>query len=235
MTVLIRYTVAALTLLCLISTTHAGTGIKVGATVSQWNYVKKDSILPNIANGTNFAIVGIQEFALSKTFSIQIEPTYSVRSFDMSIDKLVMQQLGQYTQPLPDTLPSSLSYTQKFASLDCPVLLKVNLTESGIRPYIFAGPNVSVNLSATATANFDTTNMQLQKPLDVTPEAKGAVINVDMGAGVQIPLALSIALVADARYTFGLGDVSSFKAFGTAIGTAKTGDIRVFAGIVLDL
>jgi len=235
MNVLIRFLAILLIVVSIYTVSHAGTGLKVGATVSQWNYVKKDSILPNIANGTNFAIVGIQEFSLSKVFSIQIEPTYSVRSFDMSIDKLVMQQLGGFTQPLPTALPSTLSYNQKFASLDCPVLLKVSLTESGIRPYIFAGPNVSVNLSATASANFDTTNLQLQKPLDIKPEAKGAVLNIDAGVGVQIPLALSIALVADARYTFGLGDVSGFSAFGNAIGTAKTGDIRVFAGIVLDL
>lgn len=214
---------------------NAGTGLKIGANVSQWNYVKKDSIAANIANGTNFAIVGIQEFALSKTISIQIEPTYSVRSFDMSIDKLVMQQLGGFTQALPTSLPTSLSYTQKFASLDCPVLLKVTLFESGIRPYIFAGPNVSVSLSAKATANFDTENLQLQKPLDIKPEANGTVFNIDAGVGVQIPLALSIALVADARYTFGLGDVSSFKAFGNSVGTAKTGDIRIFAGVVFDL
>lgn len=212
-----------------------GTGFKVGATISNWQKSTSDTLY-NIANSTNFAIVGIQSFGLGGGFSIQLEPTYSLRSFDMLIPKNTMQSLAQLAKDsLPTTkLPNELSFTQKFASLECPILLRYDLKEKGIRPYLFAGPNVSVSLSATAKANFDTTNLQLQKPLDVKPEASGAVFSIDAGAGVQIPLLLSIEFVADARYTFALSDVSKFSTFGQSLSSAKASDVRVFAGLVFN-
>lgn len=206
------------------------TGLKAGATISQWKYASDNNPGFDVKTLSNFAIVISQEFRLGSIVSIQIEPTYSTRSLDMSILKDSLQRIAE-NMTLPSTLPNTLSYTQDFVSIECPVLLKVGLTKSGIRPYLFAGPNVAFNISATATMKFDTTNANLPQPVDVKPSAKSAVFSVDAGAGIEIPLFLSLALVADARYTFGLGDFSTFSAFSKSVGSAKAADLRIFAGV----
>jgi hypothetical protein len=208
------------------------TGIKAGATISQWQYKAENNFALNLDNASNLAFTFFQEIALYKSLTLQLEPTYSTRSFDMNIQRNVMQQLYG-SQPLPTQLGEQISFTQKFASLECPILLKLRLKREGvIRPYVFAGPNVSFNLSATATAKFDTT--AVNPPVTVTPNASTAILSVDTGLGIEVPLFLSICLVADARYTFGLSDFSTFNAFKQGVGTARVGDIRVFAGLGWD-
>ncbi|MBL7997235.1 MAG: PorT family protein [Candidatus Kapabacteria bacterium] len=226
-------TVAAL-IFC-IATAHTATaqtrtGLKLGATLPNWTYSAVNNLSNTVSNNPNFCIVGVQEIPLYGVLSIQIEPTYSIRSFDMNFEKLAMQQLGGYQGTLPAQLPNTLTFTQRFVSLECPLLLKVSLRKEGIRPYIFAGPNISFNLSATATAKFDTTSMNITPPLDVKPKAEASYFSVDAGAGVEIPLLLSINFVADARYTAALSDLASFSAFSNSVGNARSSDIRLFAG-----
>nr|AQQ74747.1 hypothetical protein [uncultured bacterium] len=204
-------------------------GIKVGATLPNWKYAADSSANLTTGNLANFTIAAVQEFPLGGIFSIQLEPTYSIRTTTTDIMSSVLAQYAP--DSLPSNMPPTLEFEHQITSLEIPVLLKVATGTSGIRAYFFAGPNVRIQLSATTSLRTDTTGMNGSIPLDVKPKARTAVAAADIGAGLEIPLGI-FSLVADARYTFPLSDMSSLEAFGNRLGTLNSNDIRIFAGIM---
>jgi len=206
-----------------------GSGVKVGATLPNWKYVADSAASLRTNNLANFAIALVQEFPLGGVFSIQLEPTYSVRTTTTDILASVLAQYAP--DSLPPPTPSSLEYEPQITSIELPILLKIATGTSGIRGYVFAGPNIRFQLSAVTTLKTDTTKLSSSVPLDVKPKANTAVAGADIGAGIEIPLGL-FSLVADARYTFPLTDMSSMEAFGRRIGTLNSNDIRIFAGLM---
>lgn len=204
-------------------------GIKLGATLPNWRYTADTASQVSTGNQGNFTLAMVQELPLGGVFSIQLEPTYSMRTTTTDI---LRSMLAQYApDSLPSTMPASLQFEHQITSVEIPILLKVATGTSGLRGYIFAGPNVRIQLSATTSIRTDTTGLNSSIPLDVRPKARTAVAAADIGAGIEIPLGF-ISLVADARYTFPISDVSSLEVFQKRVGTLNSNDIRVFAGIM---
>lgn len=206
-----------------------GSGIKIGATLPNWKYAADSAATLNTNNLASFAIALVQEFPLGGVFSIQLEPTYSVRTTTTDILASVLAQYAP--DSLPPQTPSSLQFEHQITSIELPILLKIATGTSGVRGYVFAGPNVRFQLSAVTTLKTDTANLNSSIPLNVKPKANTTVAGADIGAGVEIPLGL-FSLIADARYTFPLRDMSSMEAFGRRIGTLNSNDIRIFAGLM---
>lgn len=206
-----------------------GSGIKIGATLPNWKYAADSAATLNTNNLAGFAIALVQEFPLGGVFSIQLEPTYSVRTTTTDILASVLAQYAP--DSLPPQTPSSLQFEHQITSIELPILLKIATGTSGVRGYVFAGPNVRFQLSAVTTLKTDTANLNSSIPLNVKPKANTTVAGADIGAGVEIPLGL-FSLIADARYTFPLTDMSSMEAFGRRIGTLNSNDIRIFAGLM---
>ncbi|MCX7937025.1 MAG: PorT family protein [Chlorobi bacterium] len=208
-----------------------GSGIKLGATLPNWRYAADSSANLTTGNMGNFTLALVQEFPLGGIFAIQLEPTYSVRTTTTDI---LTSMLAQYSpDSIPSTFPSALEFEHQITSVEIPILLKISTGTEGIRGYLFAGPNVRIQLSAVTRLRTDTTNLNTdtQIPLDVRPKARTAVAAADIGAGIEIPLGL-VSLVADARYTFPITDMSSLEAFGRRLGTLNSNDIRIFAGLM---
>ncbi len=207
-------------------------GLKIGATLPQWKmtYDDRDTVTLNSLN--DFSICGVVSFPLTKYISLQIEPTYAREEFSLEYQKAVLQRLT--TTQFPTTLPNTLSFTQDFVNLNCPVLLKMSPMAEGIRPYLLAGVMAGINLSATSTANFDTTNMNLKEPIEIKPDASAMAFGLQAGAGIQIPLLASLNIVADARYNLALNDAASLSAFNTALGSVKASHIVIFAGATFE-
>lgn len=218
---------------CQPSAEASGVGLKLGATLPTWKmtYDTKDTVGLNSLN--NFSICGVVNFPLTKYISVQVEPTYAREEFTLDYQKAALQKLT--TMPFPTSLPNTLSFTQDFVNLNCPVLLKMSPMSEGIRPYFLAGVMAGINLSATSTANFDTTNMNLSSPIEIKPNAKAMAYGLQAGVGLQIPLMASINIVADARYNFALSDAASLSAFNTSLGNVKASSVLIFAGVTLEL
>jgi len=209
-----------------------GFGLKVGASIPRWTMAAENKQYQNLNNLSDFSICGIVNFPLSHYISIQVEPAYSRQEFTLDYQKAALEELAKTA--FPTALPNSLSFTQDFVNISCPVLLKVSPLASGIRPYFLGGVVASINISATSTANFDTTNMNLVKPIDVKPTAKAVAYGLQLGAGIEIPLIASISFVADARYSFPLSDAASLSAFGTSLGSVKAANVLILAGVNFD-
>ncbi len=140
--------------------------------------------------------------------------------------------MAQYApDSLPPQVPESLTFEHEITSIELPILLKIATGTSGIRGYIFAGPNIRFQLLAKTTLKTDTSNLNTSTPLDMKPAVRTAVAAADIGAGIEIPLGM-FSIVADGRYTFPLSDMSSMEAFGRRIGTLNSNDIRILAGLV---
>jgi hypothetical protein len=206
-----------------------GTGIKLGATLPNWKYAADSAGTLNTNNLSNFTIAIVQEFPLGGVFSIQLEPTYSTRTTTTDILASVLAQYAP--DSLPPQVPESLAFEHEITSIELPILLKIATGTSGIRGYIFAGPNIRFQLLAKTTLKTDTSNLNTSIPLEVKPALRTAVAAADIGAGIEIPLGL-FSIVADGRYTFPLSDMSSMDAFGRRIGTLNSNDIRIFAGLM---
>ncbi len=210
-------------------------GLKVGASIPQWSLAadKAKSEDYTIKNLSDFSICGIVSVPLTDYISLQIEPAYSRQEFTLEYQKAALQSMTN--MQFPTSLPNTLSFTHDFVNINCPVLLKLYPTDSGVRPYMLAGVVAGVNLSATATANFDTTSMNLSTPIEVKPEAHAITYGLQAGAGIEIPLFASIRFVADARYSFALSDAASLTAFNTALGSVKASHFLLLAGVELSL
>ncbi|GIV54803.1 MAG: hypothetical protein KatS3mg039_1321 [Candidatus Kapaibacterium sp.] len=204
-------------------------GIKIGATIPSWKYVADSSANLRTDDLANFTLAAVQEFPLGGIVAIQVEPTYSLRTTTTDIPQSIIAQYAP--DSLPPATPPTLQFEHQITSLEIPILLKIFTGTSGIRAYLFGGPNVRIQLSAKTSLRTDTTGMNSSIPLDVKPNAHTAVAGADIGAGLEIPLGF-LSLVADARYTFPLADMSTLEAFGKRLGTLNSNDIRIFAGVM---
>ncbi len=204
-------------------------GIKLGATLPMWKYAADSSANLTTEDLANFTIAAVQEFPLVGVIALQLEPTYSVRTTTTDIARSVLAQYSP--DSLPPSMPQTLQFEHQITSIEIPILLKISTGTSGIRGYIFAGPNVRIQLSATTSLRTDTTGLNSSIPLDVKPRARTSVAAADIGAGLEIPLGF-LSLVADARYTFPLSDMSTLEAFSQRLGTLNSNDIRIFAGLM---
>lgn len=209
------------------------TGIKVGAALPQWKVAYEQNQPLAIAASPSFAVYLVQEFTLGKYLSLQFEPGYTQQSLNMDYEKSVIERLGNTT--LPTTLPDKISYTHTLYSLRCPVLAKIALRESGIRPYFLVGPDLGFSLGAKVSTNIDTATFTLPKSIDITPTAQSTVFSVIAGAGIELQLPMSINIVMDARYVFTPGEVSSLAMFGKTLGGIDSDNILVLAGITFGL
>lgn len=221
-----------LVLLCVIAPAAIaqGTGIKVGATFPNWKYAADSAAKLTTKNLANFAIACVQEFPLGGIFSIQLEPMYSLRTTTTDVLAAVLAGYAP-GDTLPPTVPDTLQFEHQLTSIELPILLKIATGTSGLRAYVFAGPNIRFQLSMRTTLTTDTTGANSSIPLTLTPQAKTVVAGADVGAGIEVPLGI-LSIVADARYTFPLTEVSSLQAFGRRLGTLTSNDIRIFAGLM---
>jgi hypothetical protein len=131
----------------------------------------------------------------------------SLNHFGISADVLYSQRGGKFTGVNPGNVPVELK--QQINYLEIPVALRYFLTLSGnFRPNLFFGPSLAIPLSAKrvnqkigGSAQPDVTNSE-------------AFNNPDLGlfAGFQLNfpgLGERQRFLIDARYTYGLADVTS--------------------------
>lgn len=108
-------------------------GIKVGATLPNWRYTADAATQISTGNQGNFTLALVQELPLGGVFSIQLEPTYSMRTTTTDI---LGSMLAQYApDSLPPNMPESLQFEHQITAVEIPILLKIATGTSGLRGY----------------------------------------------------------------------------------------------------
>jgi opacity protein-like surface antigen len=149
---------------------------------------------------TGFLGGAFAEARLSDVFSVQFEALYTQKGFEVSS-------------------PSGKA-TYRLDYLEFPLTAKATFGSGPLRPYLFAGPNVGIRLSADAETESGSGDFQ-----DAT---RTTDIAVDLGAGVSYRLSGGTALLLEGRYSVGLVNVFNT---GPAGGTVNTRDLKILAGV----
>ncbi len=184
-------------------------GARVGLNLANLSF---DPDLPaNVdkSSRVGFKFGAMAELGFIPMFALQVEPMYVMRG-------------AKFTQ-------GSIEETWKFSYLEIPILLKLKIPTPGpITPYIFAGPNIGILLSATDEAGGQDT--------DIKDQLSSTDFALDFGAGVGFNIAPFIDLLIDARYSLGLSELPTDQAK-QSLGnlTVKTKDIQIVAGIMFGL
>ena len=127
--------------------------------------------------------------------------------FALQLDVLYVQKGGEEnTDNTPDTKPDQFFVNY----LEFPLLFKVALSTSGVRPELFVGPSVAFELSCT----FDPFPGGESLPLDCADfgiETRSVDVGVAFGANLDIPLGSGF-LVVDGRGIVGLSSIDASDA-----------------------
>ena len=114
---------------------------------------------------------------------------YTAPVIGVGLEALYAQRGLSSDQSLADS-ETKLDY------IDIPAYLKINIPTSGIRPFVYAGPQVSFEVRCHTAGGAD---------CDPASERKGTDYAAVIGAGLR--LGGSTALTIEGRYVYGLQDL----------------------------
>jgi hypothetical protein len=128
--------------------------------------------------------------------------------------------------------PYSGKITFKSAYLEVPVLLKVELMQGSVRPFIIAGPSVGLLLAAKTLTEIAGLTPKEEDSKDGTNSKN---ISLVAGVGAEFMLGSGVGITADARYSFGLSDMAKEEAGETSHTKIQGRAILVAVGMMFHL
>ena len=132
--------------------------------------------------GFKFGVLA--ELGFSPMFAIQVEPMYVMKGSELS--------------------EGNAKAKFKASFLEIPVVLKVKFNAGDITPYIFAGPNIGLLLSAKFEDEFNSQTVET----DIKDETSSIDFAIDFGAGVGIAAGSGSVIIFDVRYALGLSNLN---------------------------
>ena len=135
---------------------------------------------------TAFAIGGVAEYYFSPMIGLSVQPMYS-------------QQGGRFVFDGPVVSPLSAESTTKLGYIDIPVMLKVQLGSSNVRPYLTSGFTFGFLTSAKSVAGGEETNIK--------DDIKSRNSSWSIGGGLNLPAAGNTVFL-EGRYSLGLTDIN---------------------------
>ncbi|MDH3733864.1 MAG: PorT family protein [Gemmatimonadota bacterium] len=162
-------------------------GVKAGINSSTVSFSDGDEV--DAMSATGFVGGLFAQIGLGEMFAIQPEGLYSSKGFKADIDGEGAQLRVNY--------------------IEIPVLLVARFGDAGgVRPSVFAGPVISFEskceLKSTGSVAFKSDCPDVP---DEPIETKSTDFGAAFGAGILVPLG-GVSLVADARYTLGLTNLT---------------------------
>jgi len=163
-------------------------------------------------NYNTYSMGGFFEYRINPMFSLQLAALYNMKG--------AIIETGLSTILIQDTLEIGIDGTVeediKLAYLSFPLLGKLAFGNPvGIRPYLLAGPELSILLSAEAKTKTDITASipgysqtfrDTQKD-DIKDQCESLEFAFNLGGGVEFPLSTMKAFI-DARYGLGMSTVN---------------------------
>jgi opacity protein-like surface antigen len=161
-------------------------------------------------SGMTGAVLGaVFEYAVNDMVAFQAQPAYCRRGVAIEYP----------------FLDSRWKETAKLAYLEIPLLVKLNFGTTNIKPYLFAGLDVAILMSAKGV--FDTDGQSVERDLD-KGDFNNTDLGLDVGAGMEYRLDRSIGLFLDARYSMGITDINIVS----DRSSWKSRDIKICAGVL---
>jgi len=197
---------------------RAGLGIANEATPAYSDFT--------VGSRTGFLLGGQLDFWFSPTFALSLQALYDQKGDQLTgIDPDPTDPLYGY----PETDNFTLSY------IEVPVLAKLALGSSEVKPYLFAGPSfgflVGANDHQIISANGATYSDQT---VDVSSKYNTFDMSLLFGAGISYQMASGMQIFGDAGYALGLVNVENTVNTGTTE-TLESRDIRIAAGLMFPL
>lgn len=185
------------------SQVHLGIGGEVGINIANL------STTPDLSTSsrTGFIVGGDFEIGFSKMFAVQPEVRFILKGASAN-----------------DGAGGTIYY--KLSYLDIPVLLKVTFPLTEVKPYIFAGPVLGINMAANYEDDNggNTTTGALQN-------ISGTDFGILFGGGVGFKIAPKIDLFVNFGYQVGLSNLNT----NNSNSTAKNNGIQITAGAMFGL
>ncbi|MDP4199371.1 MAG: porin family protein [Bacteroidota bacterium] len=178
---------------------------------------------------TNFTVSSHTGFLLGGQLDYWFQPQWA-----LSVQLLYNQKGDHLDGVSPDNgLPETDDFTLGY--IEIPVLAKIALGTSNVKPYFFAGPDVGILLAASdhqvqtsgGATYFDQT-------VDVSNSFNSLDLSLLFGAGVSYQMTGGPQLFLDAGYALGLVNVEKTAATGVNE-SLMSRDIRIAAGAMFPL
>lgn len=109
--------------------------------------------------------------------------------------------------------------------LELPIYFVTEFTESQFRPFALAGINMGYLLKVKAESLYN----GKAETFEITDDFKNIDIAIDLGAGLKYELTSSTSLLLNARYSYGIYDISKNE------GSVNTRGIQLLFGLLYKL
>jgi len=116
-------------------------------------------------------------------------------------------------------------YSDTYRYLQLPVLLKATFGSGAVKPYLFAGPEFGVKLSATSSGKFFGKDTTVDFPDSMM---RNFNIGVFLGAGVSYAIAPETLVFLEAGYDYGVTNIYTHASASEVF----TRDVRASLGIL---
>lgn len=156
-----------------------------------------------------YGIGGFLEYRLNPMFALQLNALYSMKGVFVKTE---------FSTTVSDSIliDGTLEQTLKFGYFSFPLLAKLSFgNPTGIRPYLLAGPEIGILLTAEAktkskiqatVSNESYTFRDIQKE-NIKDECKSLEFSFNLGGGMEFPLGYMNGFI-DARYGLGMSQVN---------------------------
>jgi hypothetical protein len=166
----------------------------------------------SLDNLTGFGVGGVFNIEFAGGFCIQAEPMYLQGGAQTTISE---QGISVDLKIKVDYISFPVLFTYVFQT-----------GENQIKPYIYAGPDLGIMVSATASGEAG----GITADIDIKDSLKTIDFSALFGAGVNIPVGVNTIFV-EGRYSLGLTNINNSDILSTSAVTIKTKGIQFFAGI----
>ena len=134
---------------------------------------------------TRFAFGGVAEYYFSPVVGLSVQPMY-------------LQQGGKFVFEGPVVAPLNAETTTKLSYIDIPVMLKVQVGRTSIRPYLMSGFSLGFLTSAKSVSGGEETNIK--------DSIKSTNATWIFGGGLNLPVARNTVFI-EGRYRLGLKNI----------------------------
>jgi hypothetical protein len=185
-----------------------GLGVEAGLNLANAN------ITPTVTTSgkTGFIIGSFLDINFSRNFSVAPGLRFITKG---------------YVQNFTDANGNAITETVSFNYIEIPVLLRVEFPLTEVKPYLFAGPTLAINLAATA----DDVGGGTSTSTDVSTNISGTDFGLLFGGGVGFKIAPKIDLFASFGYELGLSNILK----NNTNSTIKNTGIQLTAGAMFHL
>ena len=158
---------------------------------------------------TRFVVGGAVQIGFPGPVSIQAEPMYTQKGFKIE---------GQ-----------GFEAKVKVDYITIPVLVKAKFGTSSVKPYLFAGPNIGIQLSSEVVAE----GGGQSQTTDIDSITSSTDFAIDFGGGAEFEVAPMVSITADARYSLGLSNIVDVTTQpGATEPSAKSRGFQILVGVL---